>query len=276
MNNTVDDCLTDINYEVNRLTKLVDTPIGNWIPGPTFNEILNLVNRFEGYLPTIKGWIAAFEANPENHTEIWLRQGLDLASSRDTWNALEHHIYKPITGFSVLDYQLDYTAQPPPKPTMTPEIEAIHEGKDCDFNGFFCWYCEDQDHALWRLQQIAIKASKNIFINTDLQELFIKAAVEANIQPNQDWNIQDYFDIKKADYECYYQKRESTKGHTYGQLVRDFIKTYIPTVQFWYNKENVSPCHQYLQIARQIRHKDRYLYSLKEAAEQIAMIINDA
>jgi hypothetical protein len=272
MDPTVEVYITYLNNEANRLSNLVDTPIGNWLPEPTFQATQDLINKFEEYLPVIKAWVADFEIDPNNHPEIWLRQGLDLASDRDTWPHLANHVYQPAAGFwayNLSDYQLDYTAREPPKPEMTPEIEAMHEGKPCESNGWYCWICEDQDHELWKMQQQLIKASRNIFINKDLQEPFIKAALEANIKPFVGWNLQDYFNIDRPVHRYYHEEDKPKKGRTYGQQVKDLINEHIPELRFWYSRENVTPCQQYMQIARQVKQRDQQLIKLKEAVTLI-------
>ncbi len=272
MDPTVEEYITFLNKEANRLSTLVDTPIGNWLPEPTFQAAQDLVQRFDEYLPAIKAWVTSYESDPKNHPEIWLRQGLLLASNRETWDKLDHHIYSPATGFCALDgadFQLDYTAKTPPKPEMTPEIEAMHEGKPCESNGWYCWICEDQDHELWKLQQLLIKASRNIFVNEDLKEPFIKAALEAKLKPPSSWNLQEYYTIERPRHSYYQNEEKPTKGRTYGKQVKDFIKTHIPELRFWYTKENVTPCKQYMQIASQVRTKDSILQTLKSAAELV-------
>jgi hypothetical protein len=269
MDPTVEEYITFLNKEANRLSNLVETPIGNWLPDPTFQAAQDLVVKFEEYLPAIKAWVASYESDPKNHPEIWLRQGLDLASNRETWSNLENHIYSPATGFCALDgvdYQLDYTTRPPPKPEMTPEIEAMHEGKPCESNGWYCWICEDQDHELWKLQQLLIKASRNIFVNESLKEPFIKAALEAKLKPYKAWNLQDYFTIERPKHSYYQKEEKPTKGRTYGQQVKDFIKEHITELRFWYSQTNVTTCQQYMQIARQVRLKDDHVQKLKLAA----------
>jgi hypothetical protein len=281
MDPTVEEYITYLNNEANRLSSLVDTPIGNWIPEPTFNEAMQLVKKFEEYLPTIKDWVKAFESDSANHAEIWLRQGLFLASNRHHWDKLEHHIYapakcgspalgRPAIGFTSLDgtdYKLDYTEPAPPKPEMTPEIEAMHENKPCDFNGWYCWHCDDQEHEVYKLHQQLIKASRNIFINESLKEPFIKAALEANLQPPNSWNLEDYFQIKTRDYDdC---NDEPKKGQTYGQQVKYFILKHMKTIRFSASKYSKSPCDYYMQIKIQLKSKDEGLKNLKAAAALI-------
>lgn len=272
MDPTVEEYITYLNNEDNRLSSLVDTPIGNWIPEPTFNEAMQLVAKFEEYLPTIKAWVAAFESDPKNHAEIWLRQGLFLASNRHHWDKLEHHIYGPAIGFTSLDgtdYKLNYTEPPPELPPMTPEIEAMHEGKKCDFNGWYCWHCDDQEHERYKLQQLLIKASRNIFINESLKEPFIKAALEANLQPPAGWNLEDYFQIKPRDYYDRDNEENLKKGQTYGQQIKYFILKHMKTIRFSPSKYSKSPCDYYMQVKIQLKSKDEGLQELKVAANNI-------
>lgn len=271
MDQTVDEYITYLNNEANRLSSLVDTPIGNWLPVPTYNEAMQLVKKFEEYMLTIKDWVAAFECDPANYTEIWLRQGLFLASNRDHWDKLEHHIYAPAIDFTSLDgtdYKLDYTELPPPKPEMTPEIEAMHENKPCDFNGWYCWHCDDQEHEVYKLQQQLIKASRNIFINESLKEPFIKDALEANLQPPNSWNLEDYFQIKTRDYDNS-DNDKPKKGQTYGQQVKYFILKHLKTIKFSSSKYSKSRCDYYMQVKIQLKSKDEGLKNLKTAAALI-------
>ncbi len=256
MDPTIKGYITELNTEAMRLYNLVQTPIGNWLPEPTLNEARVYLHRVQVLLPTIKDWIRIYESKPENRTEIWLRQGLDLIRHgyKDA-NTLKDYIYSPATGFTSLkgeDFSLNYTEPEPKLPPMTLEIEELHKGRDCIHNGFFCWICDDQD---WRLEQMrreTIKQSRNIFINTDLKEPFINATLEAKLQPPATWSPETFFTVDLYKTDRYYKPiNKPTKGQTFGQQVKSYITKYMQPLSFSYLLYD-NQCITYLGLKRYI------------------------
>ncbi len=278
MDPTIDECLISLNKESKRLAKLVETPIGNWIPVTTFREAVAFIARFEEQLPKIKQWIETFEADPANQTEIWLRQGLALINYNANNDEIEAYPYGPNKSFTAPNgalYILDHMEDEPQMPPMIPEIEAIHEGRPCEYNGFFCWLCDDQDFRREQQRQVIVKASRNIFINASLQEEFIKDAAPI-LKPPPSWNLQTYFD--RSIQRPYTDEMNITKGSTFGQQVKAFVSVHILALFFWYTSErddtvfyrhSSKPCDEYLKIARQYYGMEKKLQKIKHDIERI-------
>jgi hypothetical protein len=283
MDAAIDECLISLNNESRRLAKLVETSIGNWIPATTFREAVAFVARFEEQLPKIKQWLETFETDPANQTEIWLRQGLALINYNANNDEIEVYPYGSGKSFTAPNgdiYILDPMEDEPRMPPMTPEIEAIHEGKPCEDNGFFCWLCDDQDFRREQQRQILVKASRNIFINAALEEEFIKDAAPI-LKPPPSWNLQAYFDrFRQLPYT---DEMKFNKGSTFGQQVKAFVSTYIPALFFWYTSErdntvfyrhNPKPCDEYLKIARKYYGMEKKLLKIKGAIARITTAVN--
>lgn len=46
-----------------------------------------------------------------------------------------------------------------------PAILEIHEGRECDYNGFFCWHCDDMEWRWNKKVKDDLHANDNVFLN---------------------------------------------------------------------------------------------------------------
>jgi hypothetical protein len=56
------------------------------------------------------------------------------------------------------------------------EILAVHEGRECEGNGWFCWYCDDMESRWHNKLLNELKSSNNVFLNPVLQAEFVEYA----------------------------------------------------------------------------------------------------
>jgi hypothetical protein len=64
-----------------------------------------------------------------------------------------------------------------------PEILAIHEGRPCDFNGMYCWHCEDMEERWHRHLLNKLKETNHVFLNKSVKEEYLKKGIEAKLAP---------------------------------------------------------------------------------------------
>ncbi len=55
-----------------------------------------------------------------------------------------------------------------------PTILAIHEGRQCEHNGYFCWHCDDMEAQWTRRIQDELKATQNPFLNVTAGRAFYR------------------------------------------------------------------------------------------------------
>jgi hypothetical protein len=58
-----------------------------------------------------------------------------------------------------------------------PEILAIHKGRECSSNGWYCDYCEELEDRWHKYLTDTLKNEKNIFLNKGVKERFLERAI---------------------------------------------------------------------------------------------------
>ena len=119
----------------------------------------------------------------ENRAEVWLRYWIENPK-----NPSFEHEWAMYVAVKCLDPKYDISYQNSQAMTSRmeslrsisncddPAILAIHEGRECEGNGWFCWHCDDME-SRWHDKLLnELKLSKNVFLNPVLQAEFIEYA----------------------------------------------------------------------------------------------------
>ena len=131
----------------------------------------------------------------ENRAEIWLRFWIEHVNLYNPSPMNSSFDYEWTTRLLNIDpkYDVSYeNAQTMMKLMKSrrdmshcddPVILAIHEGRECEGNGWFCWHCDDME-SKWADKLLKdLKLTNNVFLNPILKNEFIEYAKDIVVIP---------------------------------------------------------------------------------------------
>lgn len=125
----------------------------------------------------------------ENRAEVWLRFWIEHTKKKPIpLNTSFEHEWATYLPLRSVDPKYDISYENAQSMTNRmeslrsisncddPTILAIHEGRECEGNGWFCWHCDDME-SRWHDKLLnELKSSNNVFLNTVLESEFIEYA----------------------------------------------------------------------------------------------------
>jgi hypothetical protein len=226
-------------------------------------------------LPVIDAWLQTYlDANrTELFLKFWLHHGTlhaDVYIDRrvvldvypefaQQWTATVPALVGTTnTTLEDADRQItDYFNQRDPSNCDIEEILAHHKDKRCESNGWFCWYCEDVEHAWDSHLKNQLKASTNLFLNKSLQPAFFVAM--AHHQVPADWRPPvERFDEYRGSYRPEHRPRQAV--FTNEDLLQDAQRRREP-----YKKDGKTPYQCMKEVLERVKYDDvwRLEYGMK-------------
>ncbi len=145
------------------------------------------------------------------------------------------------------------------------EINKYHEGKACDFNGYYCWYCEDVEDRWHYYLKKNLQAANNVFLNKDVKEKFLKKATEAKLALDTWKPPITNSHIRSINLE--------TNGKTATQIMHKIVEFASWQIQIW-NLRTKSDYEKFNELWLFLESLDSKLCVLEDALQKVEEIVN--
>jgi hypothetical protein len=235
-NDTTIDIKT-ISEEIQKYNKFYQdvskSPVGKYSINLILETVEESLNYLEIYAPIIKKWVEEYLEN--NRGLLWLYYGVEqgsyltdywkqsetkLGQLRAVWPFLFNREDANYKGF-VIDLeeaQREILRQRKRQSTSNPNYKPFHP--DGCPRGCCCFMLDDMEQ-WYKEEQTEIKASKNIFFNTQLQKDFLPIAIQDLEQLKEQWIT---WIPKKGMCRVYADEIKTKMGQTPINLVLSWMK----------------------------------------------------
>jgi hypothetical protein len=216
---------------------------------PLYTNVLEVIKNIKEFTNDIKLNRDRFNSIlnqylSENRAEIWIQFWIEHAKKDEL-----HTTYRPSPLNPSFEYEwTTYLVNIDPKYDVSyenaqtmmnrmkslrdisncddPAILAIHEGLECEGNGWFCWHCDSMESKWDNKLLNELKSSNNVFLNPTLEKEFINYAKDILVIP-ESW-------APPTEYSCY-NGPEYKDGWTTIQC----IKAIVESDHYWSSLYNI-------------------------------------
>lgn len=197
---------------------------------PLYTNVLEVIKNIKEFANDIKLNRDRFNSIltqylSENRAEVWIRYWIE-----HTKNPSFEYEWRTYLVNIDPNYDISYENAQDMKNRMEslrgishcddPAILAIHEGLDCEGNGWFCWYCDDMEGKWTDKLLKELKLTNNVFLNPILVKDFIDYAKGIVAIP-ESWT-------PPVEYTCY-------SGPLYkdGWTTIQCVKEIVSDIYYW-------------------------------------------
>jgi hypothetical protein len=214
---------------------MAESPIGKYTVTQILEHVEEGLNYIEMYTPTLVNWAETYLS--ANRSKLWLYDGIragtklvdywkisktNLPMLKRTWPFLYDRTEPKYKHFSIdlAAAQYEVFRQRERDTTHNPNYTPFHS-EGCPSSGCCCWMLDDMEQ--WREEeQSEVKASDNIFFNSDLQSDFYKIVCDEELDRLQpQW---EQYQPERPPAKTYEVEFKDITGQTPIYIIRSWLK----------------------------------------------------